>query len=343
MKRSSSARRAMLVAVAASMLLALLPAAPAAAATPSWSLNSTPVSVRGNDGNTYKMTIYASDGGESTGEYLSITLMRTRNPDGTGPLAATQTAGYSFNITGNRFTHPEANLSRAGLDTATEMGVYGKLDLNFAADRALQRSCNDHVRTRAGVLRGTVSFKTGTPMFGTITARPGRATMYWDDGAGDCGFQPPTNACPGSYRSMGASRYSEKPLTVSATKRDGASTANVSAYSFGDLLNNEGSLFRYVSATLPASKFALGNTLRSGSVSGAAGTYLSGTMTYTASQPTSTSPAVNCGTSKEYVGSSSAGNATGGFKVDFFVGPDRAVNEAPMDYANASRTVTRAR
>lgn len=340
MKRSSSARRFLPAVLTSLLLFGLLPAAPAAAATITWSLHSKPVSVTAKDGNTYLMTMSAYEyGGE--GDSVSISLSRTKNPDGTGPLKATQTVDYNFNITGNRFTHGDNSLQNAAVDTAGEMGVYGTMDLKFNDDGSLVKRCNGHIRQRAGVISGTMSFKTNTNLFGTITKRPARATMTWSDG-GECGTTT-TVPCGSSYRSVNAGRFASKPLSISGSKVEGAKTANASAFASNGLLNKEGTMLRYIYATLPASNLTVPNGLGSASLQGAKGTWLSGTMNYKAAAPAHTSPPQNCGTSKETVDSGSNGNATGNFTADFFVGPNRGVGEAPMDYASANRTVVRAR
>lgn len=331
--------------VLALVLAALVvPAAPAAAdADDFWSLVSSPVTVR-RDGVDYKMQIFATE--TADGESVDIMLSRRRNPDGVAE--ATQSHYFSFDVNrnNNRFTHPETNLSRAGLDTGNEFGDYGSLDLNFNQDGALKTSCDGDDRSRVGTLSGTVNFKTQSGTFNTITNRPPRATLYFDSGERDCGFGGGgggANACPARTRSIFGSRYSSRPFSFSVSETDGSNSASLFWSSGEALRDGEGFLSHSLFATLPASNFGVGDQLGSGTIRGAAGTWVSGTATYTRVGDTYTTPAVNCGGDKEKVSKSSQGTLTGNLAVDYFLGPDRGVGQAPMDSVNAFRWIVRMR
>lgn len=342
MKRSSATRRFALTVVLALVLAALvLPATPAAAdANDYWSMTSSPVTVR-RDGVDYKMSISVSE--SSTFEIAQINLFKRSNP--AGVASAQQNHGFFMDVKSgnNRFTHPEINLSRARFNAGNEFGQYGTMDLRFTADRTLKKTCNGHLRTRGGKLSGTVNFKTGTAKFGTITVRPTRALLFFDDGDCPGGGGTGGNACPSRSRSIYAGREA-KPMSITGYKIDGADTASVIVDWTQPLKNKEGSLSHQVLATLPASKFTVGNTATTGTIEGVRGTWLSGKATYTASEgSTFTSAPQNCGGDKEYVNKSSFGTLTGRLKADFFLGPDRAVNDARMEYAGAQRYIVRLR
>ena len=328
------ARRKVGIALALSMVLAavLVPMAPAAAdANDFWSLETDPINIR-RDGETYQMWIGAYDEGNAF-ESMGVNFTQRRNPDGIAQ--ATQLSQFSFilNAGENRFRHPENNLSRASLFTGNDLGVYGRIDLAFQATGDLISRCDGHNRTRRGAISGTVDFKSRTGLLQRVTVEPTRATLKLFDG--ECTQGGGGNPCPTEGREISGTRDN---WTFYAFRTP--DSVSVTATKFAPLDDSAGYLSSELNATLPESKMNLGDGLLHGSVSGMAGTYLSGRSEYTGSNFDNSAGWFNCGGDKERTVHYSEGRLDGNLTVNWFLHNDTVVGTGN---ANAARTIVRPR
>jgi hypothetical protein len=325
------------VLVAAGVVALMVPAVPVAAAEASWSLTTNPITIR-RDGKAYQMSIsvFESEGSES----LSVRLWQERDPSGV--TRSTQSHTFSFQTT-DKFDHA-ATLATAGVTTNRALGEYGSVNVDFAKNAATQTSCNGHLKTRTGTLSGSVSIKTGTSLFGTITNRPGRATLSFSDG--DCGLGGSDGggqieSCPSSGKNASGFR-SDPSMILYASRANGANFSNVGVVWSEPLSVDGSSLIHSIDARVAAAKVNIADNLGSGSVSGASGTWLSGTATFSPTGEPFASPAQPCGSGREYVQTTRPGAWSGGFKADFWLGPDRSVGQGPVS-GSATKTSVRDR
>jgi hypothetical protein len=168
-------RRLVAVFVATATAVATLAVAtPAVAATrqPSLEAGPTPVTIKGID-YRLSLTIY--------NQSVNISLSRVDNPDGSGPLKAIRTVRYGFYDLGS-ILEARPKLARGRLDTGAKLAPWGRIDARFRSTDPLDRSCNDHNRSREGRLRGTIRLNTDTKKLGTVKVDSMRATMFSSDG-----------------------------------------------------------------------------------------------------------------------------------------------------------------
>jgi hypothetical protein len=316
----------------------LLPAAPAQAAEPSWTLTTSPGTVTRNN-QKYLMTVQVHE--QSGVESLTLTLRKVSDPAGVKRSVQSHTFGFSLS---NKFAHTSSTLKTAKLATGTALGKYGSMTLNFAQNAALRTSCGGRIKTRTGTISGSMGFKTNVSNFGTITNRPTRGTLVYDNGkcaaTNGEGGGGGVNACPSPDSMLSGSRDGGAPMTLVASKRSpSATSASVFAAWMQNLPVANGWLSHTIAATLPGANVTIPNNLSSGKVVGASGTWLSGTANYAPNGGAFTTPKTNCGTDKAYTMTLRMGTITGNFKADYWLGPDRSLGQGPLSNAMASRTV----
>lgn len=317
MQRRITIGRFLLLALIISALAA--PAAPAAADTPPagefWHLTSHPVAVK-RGGQTYQMTVSVHQYDDS--ESLSVTLSQKRDPKGVA--VATQSHSYTFDMSGNRFTQ-SANLSKAKVGSAKTMGSYGAVALEFAKNAATKSSCKGHVKSRSGKLKGSLTLKTGTKLFGTIKNVPSKGTLHFSDGK--CGTES-SSLCPSSGLSVSA--HNQDPSwTMVFSKTAGAKTADMWVYKSEAAKIKTAYIGNYISVQVPAKKVTIASDLSSAKVSAVKGTWLSGAGEFTGAGEAFDTPATACGRNKEYVTTLKSGEWQGNLSADFFLGTAAAI------------------
>jgi hypothetical protein len=334
-------RVARLLVVAVVVAAFAVPAAPVAAqevAAASWSMSTNPITIK-RGGQAYQMRIHAFEMGNT--ESVSVSLSQTRDPSGV--TKATQSHTYTFSLSGDRFTHA-STLAKAKLATAKQMGQYGALSLSFAKNAATNSTCKGHVKTRTGTLSGTVSLKTGTKLFGTITNRPGKAILTYHNGKCTSGqyASPGTGGpCPTVGMSASAFRHDPEPmLSMFASKAKGAKVASLNLFSSGPMKVSNGYLSRSIIATVPAAKVTIADNLSSAKVSGVSVPWLSGAGNFTSSGQTFPGSPTACGKGKEYVTSTRMGEWKGTLKANFFIGADPSLSQGAAG-GSAMKTVVR--
>lgn len=317
-------RGAMVLATLASVLL---PVAPAAAAVGSYTLSSSPVTIN-RDGRTYQLTITASQG--EGGDSGTVSISKVSNP--AGVAYARQDHQYSWTFAGNRFV-PTSNLASATLKTSGEMGSFGTLDLTFTQNGAVQNLCNTTVKKRPGTLAGSVTFNTGTPLFGTIRAVPSGATLIYNSTGACTDSGHNYNACPPPGFDVSGYRFPSNGLFyVSASKANsetgpGRISFMRSAAMPPESTNAPGSVYRMVTAEVPRSDVTIAANLSSATISGEAGTWISGSATFASNGPVGTAYEDPCAGGRKSVYTSRPGALSGSLNADVFVGPNLLVGE----------------
>lgn len=309
------------------LLLALVigalavPATPAAAQTASdsgefWSLSTHSVPVK-RGGQTYQLSLHASE--HQGEEYLTISLGQRRDPKGV--TVASRTVAYTFELSGDRFTQA-GNLSKAKVGSAKTMGSYGSVALEFAKNAATKSSCKGHTKSRTGRLKGSLTLKTGTKLFGTIKNVPTKGTLYYSDGK--CGHTE-TAPCPPGGSNVSAYSYEENTaVSAGFNKVNGAKSVNVFAYRSEPGKIKSAFIASYLDAKVPSTKVSIAKDLGSATVKGVKGTWLTGTGEFTAVGDPFDTPATDCGRNKKYVTTLRPGEWQGNLAIDFLLGDDPA-------------------
>ncbi|MDP9405735.1 MAG: hypothetical protein M3O86_03915 [Actinomycetota bacterium] len=289
------------------------------------------------DGVDYQISLDAFQFADT--ESLSVTLSRTRNPDGV--RFASQSHTWDFQLEGDRFNIRD-DLSRATIDTGRQLGRFGRIDVVFEKTGPIERSCDGLNREREGRLSGTFRFDTGTEKFGTITMLPRPARLFADE-AVNCfdGGLPPTPSCPTPTRSVFGGRSRGPDMNLSAFEFDGSGSAFVDVSWFDSLGLAGGTLFHSISASVPSDRVSISDSLGSATIRGARGTFFSGTARFDATDP-ALSNASPCGEggNKEAVSRFRQGRITGDFRADSFIGADRKLSDGRLR-ATADRTFVR--
>ena len=338
--------RTMLRAALVAVLLAtlLVPAAPASAAVSyTYTLITDPVTVTRNSID-YEMTISATQSNEG-GDSMTVTLSRTNDP--AGAAKGTQSQLYTWDFVGNRFV-PKQDLTTAALASSDEMGTYGNVKLTFDDNGGRGPLCDTTTDKRAPgkILAGqsSVTLNTGTTLFGKITNEPATATLYRTSGS--CGTDGTDHdGCPPAGFSVSGYRSTTGNFMYMAAGRSAAAGPSYVMFSTSAQMpdtktNAPGSVGRLVHAYVPQDNVTFVSNLSSATIKGAAGTFVSGTGTFTsnaAAYPPYTYP---CGTNKEVVYSTRPGAVTGNLSGQPVIGSNIGLGQSLK--ASASRTSVRA-
>jgi hypothetical protein len=339
-RTSGSYRITRWMGVLIALALVALPMVPAQAGVKTFSWNTRPVKFM-KDGTAYFMTMAVTEsGGPSPSASIGVNISKSRNPSGV--RRSTQFHSWSFSIDPASVDFNPNNLSTASVDTGTQLGDFGSIDLNFSQTAPLQRSCRGHIKTRAGRVTGTFNFDTQTD-FGSVTKRPARGSLFHHDGA-NCGGGGGGggNRCPAQSRSTSGSRFSPDFMSLNASRRNGASSASVSVSTFESFADPSGSAFHSISATVPGGNVVVANNLGSATVTGAGGTWISGTAEFTATGGRTSGAPTNCRDGKEWLIQSRPGTTTGDLVGDFFIGSDITLSDGDLT-GSASKVVVRNR
>lgn len=328
------ARRLSLLIVLA---LVALPLVPAHAGDATFSWNTRPVTFT-KDGVKYKMVMAVFESANSA--FLSVVIFKQRDP--AGVVRNQQQHQWSFSIDPDSVDFNRRNLSRASINTGSQLGDFGMIDLDFSQNADLVRSCRGNVKRRAGRVTGTFNFDTNTD-FGTVTKRPARADLLFSTGA-NCGGGGGGggNTCPKQSRSVNGVRVTPVFDSLGAFHQNGANSSSISLSRSESISDPAGSVSHLIIATVPAGNVSVANNLGSATVEGAGGTDFSGTAEFTATGDVVSGPPTNCKGGKEFFSQSRPGTLSGDLMADFFIGDDFLLSDGDLT-GNASKLIVRNR
>lgn len=319
MTLSTASPRPTAIAVVLACCVLLAASTPVAAATDSedgraskqaegeWWLRTDPVVIR-RDGVRYRMSIEARESvwyeyddeldeyrGPYRSEAVRVKLQAVDDPAGIAKTVETLSVAYGGLPQEDSFVY-RPNLASARLDTGKALGPDGAISLRFDATSPLQRDCATYGQRRTGTVSASLDYTPPDSSVGAITKAPTTATLV--EQSQGCA---PTESipCRGNHtrielgREWVRTRRGWQWWHLDAVENDGANTASVkvtwNAYddTFGrhEDAASARRTTREMRTTLPHARVTVSKDQSNATISGLAGTPLTGKGHGTFPQP----------------------------------------------------------
>ena len=319
-------------------LAALLLSPGAATAAPASSrFASNGVRVHDQNGQPWNLSLVAERVADAQ-PYVSleVTLARTKDPDGLP--RGRQSHTWKFNLPASSMT-VSADLASGSLDTGTQLGEYGRIDMQFDGAGSLEPTCGGHDARRSVTAAGSLRFDTQRPLFAAVTQRPSGGVLSRSDG--QC-FPSVTRCPPAGHVLSGAVNLGDGFRSFYVHERPGSDRATRTWNWVRYGTNGGPRITSTIREVAPAASVSVSADLSRGEVRGVSELYTSGALAIAAGGNYDDTAWANCGADRRFRYRTLTGRADGGLVADAHGFPNWTVPDSGM-WASARQVLVEPR
>ena len=287
------------------------------------------------DGHRYKVSLRV-DNMEGWGS-VDVSLRRSQDPDGDGPIHSMQRHTWSMVEVRNIFT-VSPGLGSAEVETGSKLDPYGTVGYRFSATSPIELGCDGGRRVRRGTVTGKLVLQTHTRL-GTIELQDAPAMVWTSNDR--CPYVGPFHRGPcADSEVIGGDRTGEDRtnVQVGASWAVLGNRARINIERSRELSLERPEIYAAVAHEIvthvPRDHAWLRDGIGKGAFRGAAGTFTTGRAAFTASDDrarrTGSSFCNRNGTKYESVERGREGVISGTLKAHFDVGNDFVLADEPL-------------